>query len=149
MKIQLFSEVGRTHSLHFFVFVQLWPCLSPWRRPKPKKLNIFLGKTMPSGYPKSTKSRPYFVPIFQEKYDYLSYFSCFLLKKGLWSHFKGLESKSHLAYTGAMIPGVSNMQRVWSHHMPVLSLLVPKIIFLKFQNTFSSLTAFLGTTPLF
>ena len=33
----------------------------------------------------------------------------FLVKKGAWSHFKGPESKSNLAYDGDTIPGVSNM----------------------------------------
>ena len=112
-------------------------------------LNIAKVKTMPLGYPKITKSRPYLVPIFQEKYDYfLSYFGRFLLKKGAWSHFKGSESKSHLAYAGAMIPGVSNMQRVWPHHFPVLSFVESKDIFFKFRTTFSSVASFLGTTPL-
>ena len=104
---------------------------------------------MPLGYPKIAKSRPYLVPIFQERYDYfLSYFGRFLLKKGAWSHFKGSESKSHLAYAGAMIPGVSNMQRVWPHHFPALSFVESKDIFFKFRTTFSSVASFLGTTPL-
>ena len=135
-----FSEIGCTHSLHFFVFVQLWPCLSPWRRPKPKKVNIFLGKTMPSGFQKSQ--------FFRKNMITCPILAIFCWKKGYSQTLKA-ESKSHLGYTGAMIPGVSNMQGVWSHHMPVLNLSVPTIIFLKFQNTFSSLTAFLGTTPLF
>ena len=78
-------------------------------------------KTIPyQNFPKIEKSRPYLAPNFQEKYDYfLSYFGRFLVKKEAWSHFKDSKSKSHLAYTGAAIPRVSNMQRVWSHHMPV------------------------------
>ena len=54
----------------FSVFVQLWGCFSSWRRPKSKKLNGCRDETTPSGYPEITKSRPYLVPIFQEKYDY-------------------------------------------------------------------------------
>ena len=72
----------------------------------------------------------------------------FLVKKGAWSHFKGPESKSNLAYDGAIIPGIKNMQTVCFHHMPVLSLSVTKVVFFRFQTTFSSLAAFLGTTPL-
>ena len=75
-------------------------------------------------------------------------FERFLVKKGAWSLFKGPESKSNLAYAGATIPGIQNMQTVWSHHMPVLSLSVTKVVFFKFHTTFSSLAAFLGTTPL-
>ena len=87
-------------------------------------------KTTPSGYPKIAKLRPYLVLIFQEKYDYfLSYFVRFLVKKGAWSHFKDSKSKSHLVFTGATIPGVSNMRRVSSHHMSVLSLSVTKVLF--------------------
>ena len=56
-------------------------------------------------------------------------FWLFFAKKGAWSHVKDWESKSHLAYTGATNPGVSNMQRVWSHHLPVLSHSVPKVVF--------------------
>ena len=151
MKIQFFTEIGCTQSLHFFsVFIQLWTHFYPGRRPKLKKLNIPMNKTTSSGYPKIAKSRPYLVPIFQEKYNYfLSYFGCFLLKKGAWWHFKGSESKSHLAYAGAMVPGVLNMQRVWSHHFLVLSFVESKDIFFKFGTTFSKLAAFLVTTPTF
>ena len=142
-KTQIFTEIGRSQSLHFFfVFVQLWGHFSPWRRPKSKKVNVSQGKTTPSRYPNITKSRLYLVPIFQEKYDYfLSHFGCFLVKKGAWSHFKGSESKSHRAYTGATIPSIQNMQRVWSHHMPVLSLLVTKVGVFLFSTTFPSLAA--------
>ena len=114
----------------FSVFVQLWPRFSPWRRPKSKKLNTLQDKTTPSDYPKIAKSRPFLVPIFQEKYDYfLCYFGRFLLKKGAWSHVKGSKSKSNLDYAGTTIPGVLNMQRVWFHHMPLLSLSVTKVVF--------------------
>ena len=59
-------------------------------------------------------------------------FWLFFAKKGAWSHVKDWESKSHLAYTGATNPGVSNMQRVWSHHLPVLSHSVPNFRFSSF-----------------
>ena len=36
-------------------------------------------------------------------------FERFLVKKGAWSHFRGPESKSNLAYAGATILGVLNM----------------------------------------
>ena len=100
-------------------------------------------KTMPLCYPKITKSRPYLVPTFQEKYDYfLSHFGGILVKKGAWSHFKGSESKSHLAYTGTTIPGIQNMQRVWSQHMPVLSLSVTKVVFFLIFNHFFKFRCF-------
>ena len=69
------------------------------------------------------------------------------MKKEAWSEVKGSESKSNLAYAGATNPGVKSIQRVGSHHFPVLSLSVLKVVFLKFQPTFPSLAAFLGTTP--
>ena len=68
----------------FSVFVQLWPPISPWRRPKSENLGPCQDKTTPSSYPKIAKLTPYLVPIFQEKYDYfLSYFGCSLLKRGV------------------------------------------------------------------
>ena len=107
------------------------------------------GQNYAIGLSKNRKIKALSCPNFQERYDYfLSYFGRFLLKKGAWSHFKGSESKSHLAYAGAMIPGVSNMQRVWPHHFPVLSFVESKDIFFKFRTTFSSVASFLGTTPL-
>ena len=105
LKIQIFPEIGRTQNLPFFQFLSNFESVfSPWSRAKSKKLNIFRGKTMPSGYPKIAKWRPYLVPIFQEKYDYfLSHFGSFLVKKGAWSHFKGSESKSHLPYCSLIL----------------------------------------------
>ena len=69
------------------------------------------------------------------------------MKKGAWTKVKGSESKPNIAYAGATIPGVQNMQRVASHHLPVLSLLVPKVTFFQLQPIFSSLAASIGTTP--
>ena len=71
----------------------------------------------------------------------------FFLEKRAWSKAKVSKSKSNLNYAGATIPGVSNMQRASSHHMPVLSLSVTEVVFFKCSTTFSSLAAFLGTTP--
>ena len=115
----------------FFRFIlTLRPFFSMKEAEIEKSKYLFRDKTTPSGYPNIAKSRLYLVPIFQEKYDYfLSHFDRFLVKKGAWSPFKGPESKSHLAYAGATIPGIQNMQRVWSHHMPVLSLSVTKVVF--------------------
>ena len=124
LKIQIFTEIGRSKNLDFFkVFVQLCGRFSPWRRPKSKKQDILSYKTMPSGYPKIAKSRPYLVPIFQEKYDYfLSYFGCFLVKKGAWSHFKGSESKFDLPCCSLTILGHVPVKKVWSQNSPVLRL---------------------------
>ena len=72
-------------------------------------------KTAPLGYRKMKNSRPYLIPIFQEKYEYwllLSYSGGFLVEKRAWSHFKESESKSKEDYAGAIIPSVSNMQKV-------------------------------------
>ena len=70
------------------------------------------------------------------------------MKKETWSKVKGSESKSNLAYAGATNPGVKSIQRVGSHHFPVLSLSVLKVVFFKFQPTFPSLAAFPGTMPI-
>ena len=72
-------------------------------------------KTVPLGYPKMTNSRPYLVPIFQEKYDYrllLSYSRQILVEKNAWPHFKESEWKSKVDYAGSTILAVSNMQKV-------------------------------------
>ena len=124
LKIQIFTEIGRSQNLDFFlVFVQLSGRSSPWRRPKSKKLNTLSYKTTPSGYPKIAKSRPYLVPIFQEKYYYfLSYFGCFLVKKGARSHFKGSKSKFDLPYCSLTILGHVPVKKVWSQNFPVLRL---------------------------
>ena len=119
-----------------------------------KKKKVFSGcfqdKTTPSGYPKIAKSRPYLVPIFQEKYDYfLSCFGCFLMKKGAWSHVKGWESKFQLPYCSLTTLRHISVQRVGSQHIPVLSLSVPKVVFFQFQSTFSSLAALWVPHPLF
>ena len=102
------------------------------------------------GLSKSVNPNPVGLLSFKWKIGLLfALFERFCVKKGAWLHFKDLELKSNLAYARATIPGIHNMQRVWSHHMPVLSLSVPKVIFLKFHTTFSSLAAFPGTTPTF
>ena len=76
-------------------------------------------------------------------------FEHFLVKIRPWPKVKGSKSISNLAYAAATIPGVSNMQRVWSHHFPILSFMKSKDVFFKFRTTFSSWAAFLGTTPTF
>ena len=132
------SNFSRNRTFPKFArFFGFCPTLRPFFSMKEAEIEkskyFFRDKTTPSGYPNIAKSRLYLVPIFQEKYDYfLSHFGRFLVKKGAWSPFKGPESKSHLAYTGATIPGIQNMQTVWSHHMPVLSLSVTKVVFFKF-----------------
>ena len=86
-------------------------------------------------HPNIAKSRPYLLPIFYEKYDYfLSYFGCFLLKKGAWSHVKKFESKFDLPYCSLtilehisvifLVPAISNFEftrnkgrffLIWTH----------------------------------
>ena len=99
------------------------------------------------GLSKSFNSNPVDLVPFKWKIGLLfALFERFLVKKRAWCKVKGSESKSNLAYAGATIPRVLNMQRVWSHHMPVLSLLVTKVVLFNFQTTFSSLADFLGTS---
>ena len=58
-------------------------------------------------------------------------FEGFSVKIRAWSKAIGSESKSNLAYAGATISGVLNMQRVLSHHLLVLRILETKDVFLK------------------
>ena len=44
---------------------------------------------------------------------------------------------------------LQNMQRVWSHHMPVLSLSLPKVVFFNFQTFFQVCLLFQVPSPLF
>ena len=140
--MKIFIEIQRTKSLRcFFSFC---PTLRPFfsmKEAEIKKQNVFSGcfqdKTTPSGYPKIARSRPYLVPIFQEKYDhFLSYFGRFLMKKGAWPHVKGWESKFQLPYCSLTTLGHISVQRVGSQHIPVLSLLVPKVVFFNFKPLF-------------
>ena len=112
-----------------------------------KSKNFSMKKIYPSGYPNMQKSRLYLVSILNKKYNYfLRYFSYFLVKVGVWSKVKRSKSKSNLAYAGVITPGVQNMQRVRSHHFPVLSLWCQRSFCLNFNPLFSSLAAFLGAT---
>ena len=45
------------------------------------------------------------------------------------SKVKGSEWKSNLAYARAMNPEVLNMQRFWSHHLPIRSFLITNVFF--------------------
>ena len=128
------SNFSRNRTFPKFArFFRFCPTLRPFfsmKEAEIEKTKYFQRQNYVSGYPNIAKSTLYLVPIFQEKYDYfLSHFGRFLVKKGAWSPFKGPKSKSHLAYTGATIPGIQNMQTVWSHRMPVLSLSVTKVVF--------------------
>ena len=116
-----------------------------------EKTKCFHSQNYAIGLSKNHKIKALSRPNFSGKNDYfLSYFVHFLVKKGTWSHFKGLESKSHLPYCSLTTLGHISVQRVGSHHIPVLSFSVPKVVFFfQFQATFSSLAAFIGTTPLF
>ena len=56
-------------------------------------------------------------------------FEGFSVKIRAWSKAIGSESKSNLAYAGATISGVLNMQRALSHHLLVLRILETKDVF--------------------
>ena len=120
----------------FVRFVQLWAQFTPWSWPKSGKIKI-QDKNSAIGLSKSINPNPVALLPFKRKIRLLfGPFERFLVKKRAWSKIKGSESKSNLAYAGATIPGVLNMQRVRSHHMPVLSLSVLKVVFLNFKPLF-------------
>ena len=102
----------------FALFFSFCPTLRPFlsvKEAKIQKTKYFKDKTMPSSYPKIANSRPYLVPIFQEKYDYfLSYFGRFLVKKGAWSHFKGPEWNIQISKGSRISKGfVRTISRSW------------------------------------
>ena len=57
----------------------------------------------------------------------------------VWSFLLLLEQK-------AVNSGLLNTQNIWSHHLPILRLLLPNDVSEKFPPQFSSLAAFLGAT---
>ena len=63
-------------------------------------------------------------------------FQRFLVKIRARSKVEGLELKSNIVYTGSTNPGILNMQNIWSHHFPILSLLVTKVVFFNFNPLF-------------
>ena len=78
----------------------------------------------------------------------LLYFGNFFLEKEAWSKFKESDSKSNTVYAEGTTSGVYNMQRVGSHHFPMFSLSVIKVVLFQFQPIVSSLAAFLATMPI-
>ena len=148
-RILFWTKTGRYQSFNFFWnFAQLWGPFTPWRRPKSKNLNNFKEKVQASGNPKIAKSRPHLFSRSNEKYNYfLLYFGHFWVKKGAWPKVTGSASTSHIAYTGTTLCGVLNMQKLWSYRLSNFPQVVPTDVFFNFQPTFSSLAAFLGTTP--
>ena len=70
----VFEELWKNSSFYrnerypkFAGLFKLWPPFSPWRRPKPKKANIFRTKIQPSGYPNMQTARPYLLSPSNEK----------------------------------------------------------------------------------
>ena len=109
-----------------------------------------LDKNSAIGLSESVNPNPVTLLPFKWKIGLLfALFERFLLKKGVWSQFKGPESKSNLAYAGATIPGVSNMQRYWSHHMLVLSLRSQRSFFLNLGPLFQVWLLFYVPHPRF
>ena len=147
--ILFWTKTARYQSFKFFWnFAQLWGPFTPWRRPKSKNLNNFKEKVQASGNPKIEKSRPYLFSPSNEKYNYfLLHFGHFGVKKGAWSIVTGSQSTSNIAYTGTTICGLLNMQKFRSYRLSNFPQVVTTDVFFQFQTTFSSLAAFLGTTP--
>ena len=132
-KIKIFSKTGNTQVWTFY------PTLRPIYPLKMAKIggNKILNKNLAIGLSESVNPNPVTLLPFKWKIGLLfALFEHFLLKKGVWSQFKGPESKSNLGYAGATIPGVLNMQRFWSHHMLVLSLQSQRSFFLIWDHFF-------------
>ena len=70
----------------------------------------FQDKNSAIGLSESVNPNPVALLPFKWKIGLLfALFERFLVKKGAWSPFKGPESKSNLAYAGAIILGIQNM----------------------------------------
>ena len=98
-----------------------------------KKLSIIMDKIQPWGYPNISKSRPYLVSIFQEKYDcFCPILTVFILKKDRSQSLNDWNQKLTEPILEPRILGL----RVWSHSFPVLNILIIKVIFLIFKALF-------------
>ena len=87
------------------------------------KTKMLGGPNYAIGLSKNHKIKALSCPNFSRKIRLLlSYFGRFLVKKGAWSHFKGLELKFDLPYCSLTIVGHVSVQKVWFQHFPVLRL---------------------------
>ena len=80
-----------------------------------------------------SKPRSYSISPFNKNWGLLfALFQRFLVKDRVGSQVKELQSKSIIAYTGAINPGLVNPQKVWSYHFPFLQAMSSKNISEKF-----------------
>ena len=106
----------------FACLVQLWSPFSSWKWPKSRKINKFRKKF--SHQTIQICKRQYRISSPLQMKDRITFWTFWA-----WAKVRGSKSKCNLACAGPTIPEVSNMQRVWSHHLPILSLLTPKVVF--------------------
>ena len=71
---------------------------------------------------KSQNQGPILSQFFKKNTITFVLFWSFLVKKGVWSHFKGPELKFDLPYCSLTIVGHVSVQKVWFQHFPVLRL---------------------------
>ena len=123
LKIQIFTEIGHSRSLHFcLVFVQLWGRFSPWRKPISKKLNYVAGENYAIGLSENRKIKALSCPNFSGKIDYfLSYFGCFSLNKCRGQRLK-VGIRIWPTYCSLTLLGHVLVQKGLFQHLPVLRL---------------------------
>ena len=136
--------------MHFFsVFVQLWGRSSPWRRPKSKKLNV-----------RRRKIRHRAIQILQNQGSILSQFFrkstitfCPILAVFWWKKGRGhtlMARNQNWTYPIAVsqLWAMFQCRKFGFRTSQFCGYRCQRSFFFQFQTTFSSLAAFLGTTPL-
>ena len=150
LKIQIFTEKGRSQSLHFFlVFVQLWGRFCPWRRPKSKKLNISRTKLCHRAIQKLQIQGPILCQFFRKNtITFCPILAVFWWKKGRGQVLKARNQNVIYPIAVSQFWGMFQYKKFGSSTSQFCGYRYQRLFFFKFQTTFSSLAAFLGTTPL-
>ena len=127
-KIWIFTEAGDTQILH--IWSNFEPKLPPEDGQNPEKQNNSRQKFSDRAIQICYQHQPRSSFPFQWKIGlHFALFESFFVKIRAWSKVIGSESKSNLAYAGATISGVLNMQTVLSHQLLVLRILESKDVF--------------------
>ena len=112
-----------------------------WRLPKSKKRGNRARKRQPLGYRNMSKSRLYLLSPFLEKYDYFLHYLGYFSQERERGH-RSEDQNQNVTYPISPTRFLVNF--LWKKFVPILSSFVAIG-----HKRFSSLAAFLGTTPTF
>ena len=151
LKIQIFTEIGLSQSLHLFlVFVQLWDRFSPWRRPKSGNLIFFRTKLRHRAIQKLQNQGPILSQFFRKNtITFCPILAVFWWKKGRGHTLKARNQNLTYPVAVSQFWGMFQSKKVGPRTSQFGGYRCQRSFFFQFQTTFSSLAAFLGTTPTF